>query len=206
MLTPEAEAEIANLSAHLGTPLRWTREYTATTERNREWARKVTKRRAEVIQVLPRPGGRVLLHTKSTYPEGVYRLPGGGVNQGEAIEPAVRRETWEETGFDVALARFLGVIENTFVVDGDTLSYPSFIFLMQPTVEAPRVLDPDEEITGFKEIPPAELAQVVAQLNALPPNWQPWGQFRAAPHALVIEALSKGPRTTDDERRRTDDG
>ncbi len=198
MLTPEEEAEITQLASRLGTPLRWTREYTATTDKDREWFRNTTRRRAEVIQVLPRPGGRVLVHTKSTYPAGVYRLPGGGVNRGEPIEPAARRETLEETGFDVAPTRLLGVIENTFNVDGEKLSYPSFIFLMPLTREAPHVLDPDEQISGFSEIPLVELPQIAEQLSGLPPDWQPWGQFRAAPHQLAYERMKDEGRTTDD--------
>jgi 8-oxo-dGTP pyrophosphatase MutT (NUDIX family) len=190
MLTPDEQAEIAELARRYGTPRRWTREYATTTERNREWARRITRRRGEVILVLPRPGGRVLLHTKPTYPEGIYRFPGGGVDRGEAVETAARREAREETGFDVEPVRFVGVVENTFEVAGDRRSYPSFVFIMQPTTQAPHVLDPDEEIAGFHEIPVEELSRIVEQLDALPADWQPWGHFRATPHALVIEAMS----------------
>jgi 8-oxo-dGTP pyrophosphatase MutT (NUDIX family) len=189
MLTPKEEAEIQELAGRLGPPLRWTREYTATTERNREWARKVTRRRAEVILVLPRPGGLLLVHTKSTYPKGINRLPGGGVDRDEAVEIAARREAFEETGLQVVPARLLGVIENTFNLDGHKLSYPSYIIMMEPTTAMPSVQDLDEQISGFSEFPPQDLPALANQLNALPADWQPWGQFRAAPHALVAEAL-----------------
>ncbi len=191
MLTPEEENEIAELARQYGTPLRWTREFFFNTERNREWARKTAKRRGEIILVVPRPGNRVLLHTKSTYPDAVYRLPGGGVNPNEAAEPAARREAREETGFEVKLTRFLGLVENVFNVDGDKLSYPSYVFLTQPTTEPPRVMDPDEQIAGFSEVPVEELKQVAERLHSLPPDWQPWGQFRAVPHELVVEVLAR---------------
>ncbi len=189
MLAPSEEAELAELAQKYGTPRRWTREYEAGTERNRAWVKKTTRRRGEVILVVPRPGGRVLLHTKDTYPDGVYRLPGGGVNPNEAVEPAARREAYEELGFDVEFARLLGVIENVFVVDGERMSYPSYIFMTAPMSAAPKVMDPDEKISGFDEIPVEELSRVSEQLEALPPAWQPWGKFRAAPHALAREVL-----------------
>ena len=44
----------------------------------------------EVVMVVPRPGGKVLLHTKSFYPPGTYRLPTGRLRLGESPEAANR--------------------------------------------------------------------------------------------------------------------
>lgn len=49
-----------------------------------------------------------LLHaTKKFY----HKLPGGGVEEGEDLHEALRRETLEEIGCDVANIRDLGIIE-----------------------------------------------------------------------------------------------
>lgn len=58
---------------------------------------------------LVRNGERILLVQRSRPPfAGCWSLPGGGVELGESIEEAARREVAEETGLQVAITRFLG--------------------------------------------------------------------------------------------------
>ncbi|MGB8648255.1 MAG: NUDIX hydrolase [Anaerolineae bacterium] len=189
MLTLQEKAEIEELAGKLGTPLYATRELVATTANDIQWFYKLVRRRGEVILVVPRPNGRVLLHTKSTYPSGIYRLPGGGVNPGEPALDAAQREALEETGFDAPMTRLLGVVENEILVQGNRLSYPSYVFLTGPTTALPHVLDLEEDIADFREVPVDDLSLIAAQLEAMPPDWQPWGQFRATPHVLARQAL-----------------
>ncbi len=189
MATAEEQAEIADLARRYGEPRRWTREYPVTTVRNARWVNKSTRRRGEVILVVPRPHGRVLVHTKSDYPDQVYRLPGGGIERGEKIEVALEREAHEEMGFELRPARFLGIVENVFHAGGTDLRYPSYIFSTPITAQPPEVLDSHEEISGFRDVPLAELGQIARRLESLPPEWQPWGRFRAAPHELVLETF-----------------
>ncbi|HYV33398.1 MAG TPA: NUDIX hydrolase [Candidatus Limnocylindria bacterium] len=44
-----------------------------------------------------------------------YDFPGGGVNKGELIEDALKREVWEETGLKVKPYRLITVTEDFFI-------------------------------------------------------------------------------------------
>ncbi len=48
---------------------------------------------------------------------GKYMLPGGGVNAGECLEEAVKRECWEECGIEVDIHQPLFWHENFFYCD-----------------------------------------------------------------------------------------
>lgn len=55
-------------------------------------------------------GGRVVLVKRGRPPFlGRFALPGGGVEFGEPLEDAVRREVLEETGLQAEVVRLLGV-------------------------------------------------------------------------------------------------
>lgn len=53
--------------------------------------------RPNVAAILQSADGRVLIGQRSDYPES-WQFPQGGVDQGESLEEAVRREVLEETG------------------------------------------------------------------------------------------------------------
>jgi 8-oxo-dGTP pyrophosphatase MutT (NUDIX family) len=155
------------------------------------WERLVRKsnRRGEVVLAIRRPDGQVLLHTKRFYPPGVFRLPSGGVHPGEAVLAGAVREAKEETGLDVTVERFVALIEYEFRHGQRRLPFVSYVFVTQVGTGIPVVQDPDEQITDFRYVSPAEIRQVAAQLRALPPDWSDWGAFRALPHDLVADAL-----------------
>ncbi|MDR2390942.1 MAG: NUDIX domain-containing protein [Planctomycetota bacterium] len=57
------------------------------------------------------PGGRLLM-VATRYADGIkWGLPGGGHRRGEALPDTARRETLEETGIGISIARYMGVIE-----------------------------------------------------------------------------------------------
>jgi len=186
------EAEVSQLSAAYGPAERRQMlvEMQLSSFEN-WWERLVRKsnRRGEVVLAIRRPDGQVLLHTKPFYPPGVFRLPSGGVHPGESVLAGMAREAKEETGLDVTVERFVGVIEYEFRHGQRRLPFVSYVLLTRAGADAPAVQDPDEQITGFRYVSPAEIRQVAAQLRALPAGWSDWGAFRALPHDLVADAL-----------------
>lgn len=75
---------------------------------------------------LVRNGEHVLLvRVRST---GKYYLPGGGVERGERIEEALRREVREETGIEVEVGRFLRFHEDFFYYDPRDEAYQNLLF------------------------------------------------------------------------------
>lgn len=58
---------------------------------------------------LIRDGERFLLIQRGRPPfQGFWSLPGGGIELGETVEEALKREVREETGLEIGIRRFLG--------------------------------------------------------------------------------------------------
>ena len=137
--------------------------------------------------LLRRRNGLYLVHTKEFYPRGVYRMLSGRVEPGEDLIAAVKREAREETGLEVRIERFLGILHHQFLWQGQSLLFVSYLFLV---VEEDGVLscnDPREAISGFQELGLREVAGLAESLESLPPDWADWGRFRATAHRLVGE-------------------
>src|SRR5690242_15701485 len=107
MLPPEIEAQIDALAERYGKP----RRVAAVLQAYPASPLSMTDRFGEVCMVIRRPSGRLITAVKTFYPAGAYRLLTGGIHHGELVETALLRETQEETGLDVAVRRFLAVIE-----------------------------------------------------------------------------------------------
>jgi 8-oxo-dGTP pyrophosphatase MutT (NUDIX family) len=147
-------------------------------------------RRGEVVMVVPNRQGHVWIHTKSFYPEGVYRLMTGGLEAGEEPHKALRREVEEETGFKIKIDRCLAVITYSLSGKGETLPFVSYIFLTTPIPGNPHPTDPEEPITEFQAIPVEALADITLQLRSLKNHrFSDWGIFRAIAHQLAWEQL-----------------
>jgi 8-oxo-dGTP pyrophosphatase MutT (NUDIX family) len=169
-------------------------------------------RRAEVCYVMHRgdPADGVLLHIKTFYPPGAFRLPTGGIQQGERVDTTLAREIDEETGLAVGVGaecvrveRCLGVL--AYALDHATLGAVEFAtwhFLVQMPAGAqlqPR--DASERIGGWLWRPAAALWDVAARLEREESaDWRDWGRFRALSHRFVARVLD----TTGDSRRSTE--
>ncbi len=181
--------EIESLSAQYGAPLRWTVQLDVSHTQTRVPFR---QRTSEIVLVVPRPNECVLLHTKGFYPPGSFRLLTGGVETGERIADAARREIAEETGFAIDLTRFLGVVEYEFVERAERTGFVSYVWLTEPTAAVPVVTDVEEDISEFRQVAWRDLDQVADALERLPDDWGDWGRFRAIAHRLVVQTLRAG--------------
>ena len=162
-----------------------------------DWlAQSAAQRDGEVVLVARRPDGLLLLHTKPFYPPGTWRLPTGGVERGEPLVDAARRELAEETGLPAGRPRLLGVL--TYEACGRPLRFASAVFLFPVPDRPPAQEDLQEQICGYRWVSPADLAAIAAHLECLPPAWADWGRFRALAHRFVapgetsVEALYAG--------------
>jgi predicted NUDIX family NTP pyrophosphohydrolase len=107
------EAVLAPLRERYGEPrlLRWEGEVSVE---EFTLAGASPERRHDVTFFVFDPSGRLALIQKPSYPEGVWRPPGGGVRSDERFEAGVRREGLEELGIHIELVRFLVSSEATF--------------------------------------------------------------------------------------------
>jgi len=173
------------------------RNYCLTVHRDafEERHRKRGKRAAEVIFLVCRPGGKFLLHTKSFYPPGAYRVLTGGIEEGEDLVAAILREAREETGLEVSVERFLGILRYRFCWDDKETDFTSYVFLLKETGGRLAPQDSGERISGYKEVTLDEFPEIARKLEeTLPSSWKAWGQFRALAHRFAFEALTSDVR------------
>ncbi|MCK4450981.1 MAG: NUDIX hydrolase [Anaerolineae bacterium] len=185
LINPE---EIKGLAKQYGPIERRSFSLERSGERCEHWRRALAQRRGEVIFVVERPAG-LILHTKDTYPPGIYRLPSGGVSWGESVLSALHREVREEMGLEIEVERFLGLLEYEFHCQEETLPFVSYVFLVRGDEGEPVPQGEEERILSFRQVSVAELAAVADSLRAVEKDWRDWGEFRAIAHDFVVEKM-----------------
>jgi 8-oxo-dGTP pyrophosphatase MutT (NUDIX family) len=154
----------------------------------------------EVCMVVRRPNGKVLLSIKTFYPRGAYRLPSGGIHHGESVLDALLRETYEETGLDVTVRRFLAHLSYVSArAPAAEALFHTFAFLLDEVGGTLGALDASEQIEDWREVAVSELPGVADLLDDLKTqgtmdiggDWRAWGRFRAVVHRVVHDALAR---------------
>jgi len=165
------------------------------------WQATALVRRAEVVMVVQRPDGRLLLHSKDHYPPATYRLPTGGVRRGEPVLSALARELWEELGLHLSPSAMPGLVRYALRYQGQTVSFASFVFFLRAEAEA-RLLpqDPCEAISELCWVESGKLPEVSNQLRQVNRAWGGWGPYRAIVHDLVSDVLKPGSEVESLER------
>jgi len=187
--TEDEQAGYEQAVARYGTPVVRQEVYQVTPVTLDYWRRVRRQRSAEVVMVVRTVGGRFVIHTKSFYPSGVYRMMTGGIKLGEDLKEAARREALEEIGHDVTIERLLAVQRHVFECGDECLSFTSYLFLMAAEDKPFQATDTTEDIADYRHVPLVGLIKVAEQLESLPPDWIDWGRFRASAHRLAVEVL-----------------
>lgn len=117
-----------------------------------------------VVPIIKDQSGRVLIckmpPDRGVFP-GQWGLPGGGVETGERIEDALRREVSEELGVSVQSIRPLifkdGMHEKTFKGGDKRLIYMVFL-LFECQIAAEQTLCLNAEFSEYKWVEPSSLS------------------------------------------------
>lgn len=113
---------------------------------------------------------------------GSWSPPGGGVEKGEWLEPAMIREAYEETGLHVRPQRLVAISEGFNDRKGHKLVFFNFLLALSDPDQEPTIQHPDE----IAEIRWATPEDVVQKLPYLP--FDPW--------AVVNDSIPRLYRTT----------
>ena len=105
-----------------------TIKYTNSSFFNKMRASIQRDRRGEVVFCVIRPNGRLVAITCSEYPQGIFRIPTGGIGHDEDIIEAAHRETMEELGLEASIEQFGGVVRIRFEHDNESEMFFSYIF------------------------------------------------------------------------------
>jgi 8-oxo-dGTP pyrophosphatase MutT (NUDIX family) len=158
-----------------------------------------TDRIGEVCMVVRRPDGNLLTMKKTFYPQGAYRLLTGGINHGERVLDALLRETYEETGLEVSITRFLVAVAYHVEGMGTRPVFYTFAFLLDEVGGTLGAVDEKERVEAFREVKPGDLVKIADYLDGIGTDysgeiggdWRDWGRFRAVIHRVVWEALER---------------
>lgn len=110
---------------------------------------------------LIRDGERILLVQRGRPPfQGYWSLPGGGVELGETVEAALRREVREETGLEVAAGRFLGYTD-AIEHDAEGRVRYHYVIMYFEAHLAGGVLSPADDAAEARWVAPPEARQLL---------------------------------------------
>lgn len=181
------EAVLRPLRERYGEPraLRWEGEVSAE---EFTLAGGSPERRHDVTFFVFDPHGRLALIQKPSYPEGVWRPPGGGVRPDERFESGVQREALEELGIHIELGRFLVSSEATFRSADRVIAWRTHIFSAATAADE---LDPIDthEISAARWGTTEELAGPV-RARLLETGRALW-RYRVALHDAALDQLEQ---------------
>lgn len=151
-----------------------------------------TDRRGEVVFCVIRPNHKIITVTSEEYPEGVFRIPTGGIGHQEDILEAVFRETREELGLETEIQSFGGVLKIKFQYGEQQVMFYSYLFILRE--KGGRLLEDasDDEVSEVKEVDIEGLEQIAEELFSIRGRWATWGRFRHESTHAVARYLRAG--------------
>ncbi|MBN2852457.1 MAG: NUDIX hydrolase [Clostridia bacterium] len=147
-------------------------------------------RRGEVVFCVFMNNKVIAIRSKE-YPEGVFRIPTGGIRYGEDIEKAVLREVKEELGIKTVIRSFEGVLKMKISHLRKSVLFYSYLFFLD-YVEGNLLEDATEdEVSEVRLVSLQELYGVSNFLLTLQSFWEDWGRFRHESTSFTYEMIEK---------------
>lgn len=184
------QGEITKLSLLYGEPIIKVVQLEADEYLFRSRSTRSQSKRGEVVMVVEKTKEQILLHRKTWYERGVYRLLSGGIDNGDTVEETLHRELHEETGLHGGAIRFLGLVTCELLFQSKDIQFDSYIFHIQNPQGRLRIPSTPEDISDIIEVPIDELPAVAENLRSIPPPRSGWGRWRAIAHDFTYEVLS----------------
>lgn len=151
-----------------------------------------TDRRGEVAFAVERKNGKFVVIRNGVYPDGVYRIPTGGIRFNEDVKAALYREIDEELGLKVELKRFLGAVKYDIHFKNERLDFYSFVFWMKEL--SGKILDDatENEVSEFAEADSSFLREISHRLSDESNGCNDWSSFRNQTTSFIIPYLGEG--------------
>jgi 8-oxo-dGTP diphosphatase len=148
-------------------------------------------RRGEVVFCVIRPNGKIITVTCADYPQGIFRIPTGGIGHNEDIYEALFREVKEELGLEVEVLSFPKVLRICFKHKDNAVMFYSYVFILKETGGNLLLDATDDEVSEVKEVSLDELNGIKESLSSITGSWTDWGKFRflsvKAAYSYLIE-------------------
>jgi len=147
-------------------------------------------RRGEVVFCVIKDK-KIITIKSEEYPEGVFRIPTGGIDYNEDIVQALVREVKEELGIDVKIISFKGVIKWNMYHKKQQVKFYSYLFILE-YINGNLLIDAlENEVSEVKLCTIKELNYVSQYLLTLVSFWSDWGNFRHETTNFVYLSLKE---------------
>ena len=136
------DSEIRGLESRFGRPREAVLSY-AITRGEFDFIRSTQKKgRAHDVTAFVFHDDRLAVIQKPSYPDGAWRIPSGGIGEGEPFEEGMAREVMEETGLSVRMSRYLYRVQVAFVSEDDRIDWTTHAVEAELIEPPPAVLQP----------------------------------------------------------------
>lgn len=158
----------------------------------------VAKRGRHALILLENDHQNYLLGAKDIYPKDIYRMIGGGIEEGEEALPAAARELQEETGLELPPEQLKHLSTVTAEIDeqstGKHFTFVTDVYLVNVGNQK---LTPSDDIQDLQEMTRGDIQQLITRYQQLPKEldpekglaWYDYGQLYGAIHQIALDSI-----------------